>query len=58
MVPLDAFKRAGASQGLKLEAALASAKDFAGVSGGIKIGPDGNAITRVTVLKVRCGELA
>jgi len=58
LVSLDAFKRSGASQGTKLEAALASTKGFAGVSGGIKTGPDGNVIKSVTVLKVRCGELA
>jgi branched-chain amino acid transport system substrate-binding protein len=58
LVLVDAIERAGSTGGPKLRAALASTKDFPGVSGTINIGPDGNAIKSVTVLKVKEGKFA
>jgi len=58
LVLLDAMRRAGTSNGPNVRAALASTKGFAGVSGTINIGPDGNAVKSVTVLKVAGGKFA
>eukprot|EP01022_Parablepharisma_sp_SALTPOND_P022802 TRINITY_DN4656_c0_g2_i1.p3 TRINITY_DN4656_c0_g2~~TRINITY_DN4656_c0_g2_i1.p3 ORF type:complete len:388 (+),score=176.38 TRINITY_DN4656_c0_g2_i1:1222-2385(+) len=58
LVLLDAIRRAGTSNGPSVRGALASTKGFPGVSGTINIGPDGNAVKSVTVLKVKDGKFA
>ncbi|MCF8034016.1 MAG: ABC transporter substrate-binding protein [Desulfarculaceae bacterium] len=58
LVLLNAVKRSRTSNGPNVRAALAATKDFPGVSGTINIGPDGNAVKSVTVLKVQDGRFA
>ena len=55
---IDAMERAGSTQGPKVRAALANTKGFPGVSGTINIGPDGDAVKSVTILKVKDGKFA
>lgn len=56
LVLIDAIKRAGATDGPKLRAALASTKGFEGVSGRINIGADGNAVKSAVILQVKDGK--
>ncbi|MEW5910985.1 MAG: ABC transporter substrate-binding protein [Thermodesulfobacteriota bacterium] len=56
LVLCDALARAGTTNGPKLRAALAATKGFAGVSGTINIGPDGNAVKSAVLLKVKNGK--
>jgi branched-chain amino acid transport system substrate-binding protein len=53
---LDAMKRAGSTDGLKIRDALASTKDFPGVSGVITMGEDGNPIKSMVINKVKDGK--
>ncbi|MDP2992013.1 MAG: ABC transporter substrate-binding protein, partial [Deltaproteobacteria bacterium] len=55
-VLLVAIKRAGRTDGDAIRAALASTRGFGGVSGIIKIGPDGNAVKSAVILQVRGGQ--
>lgn len=55
-VLLDAIKRAGTTDGAAIRAALASTRDFGGVSGVISIGPDGNALKSAVILQVSGGQ--
>jgi branched-chain amino acid transport system substrate-binding protein len=52
---LDAIRRAGSSDPVKIRDALAATKDFEGVSGKISLKPDGNAIKAMVVNKVENG---
>lgn len=52
----DAITRAGGVEGGKVAQALAAAKDFAGVTGVITMGPNHNPIKGVTVIKVDQGQ--
>lgn len=56
LVLLDAIRRAGSTEGAKLRRALAETKGFAGVSGKIDIGPDGNAVKSAVILQVKNGK--
>ncbi len=53
---LDAIKRAGSTEGAKIRDALASTRDFHGVSGTITMGQDGNPIKSVVINKVQDGK--
>ncbi len=53
---LDAARRAGSADPVKIRDALASTKDFEGVSGKITMKPDGNAIKAMVVNKVQNGK--
>lgn len=53
---LDAIKRAGSTDSKKIRDALASTKDFQGVTGKITLQPDGNAIKAMVVNKVKDGK--
>jgi branched-chain amino acid transport system substrate-binding protein len=55
-VLLDAIKRAGRTDGDAIRTALASTRGFGGVSGIIKIGPDGNVVKSAVILQVRGGQ--
>ena len=55
LVLVDALERAGSAEGPKLRQALASTKNFAGVSGKISLGEDGNAVKSAVILKVDKG---
>jgi branched-chain amino acid transport system substrate-binding protein len=52
---VDAIKRAGSSDPVKIREALASTKDFQGVTGTISLKPDGNAVKAMVVNKVKDG---
>lgn len=52
---LDAIKRAGATDGTKIRDALASTKDFQGVSGIMTMGEEGNPIKSMVINKVQGG---
>ncbi len=55
----DAIKRAGTTEGVKLREAIASTKDFDGVTGKITLGPDRNPIgKKLVVLQIDKGQLA
>jgi branched-chain amino acid transport system substrate-binding protein len=56
LVLVDALDRAGSSEGPKLRQALASTKGLVGVTGAINIGPDGNAVKSVAMLRVKDGK--
>ncbi len=56
LVLLDAISRAGSTDGAKVRKALASTKNFQGVSGVINIGPDGNAVKSAVILTVKNGK--
>jgi branched-chain amino acid transport system substrate-binding protein len=53
---IDAIKRAGSVVGPKVRDALASTKDFKGVSGTMTMGPDGNPVKNVVINKVENGK--
>ncbi len=53
---LDAIKRAGSSEPQKIRDALASTKDFDGVTGRITLKPDGNPIKAMVINKVKDGK--
>jgi branched-chain amino acid transport system substrate-binding protein len=55
LVLVDAIERAGSAEGAKLRQALASTRDFVGVSGKLTIGEDGNAVKSAAILKVKDG---
>ncbi|MGH9966224.1 MAG: ABC transporter substrate-binding protein [Pyrinomonadaceae bacterium] len=52
----DALKRAGTSEGSKLRDAIATTKDFAGVTGVITINAERNAVKPAVVLKLQDGK--
>ena len=58
LVLLDAVRRSRTTTGPAIRGALATTKNFPGVSGTINIGEDGNAVKSVTVLKVQGGKFA
>jgi branched-chain amino acid transport system substrate-binding protein len=52
----DAIKRAGTTDGVKLRDAIATTKDFSGVTGNITLGPDRNPIgKKLVVLEIKDG---
>lgn len=53
---VDAFKRAGSTDPAKLRDAIASTKDFAGVTGKITINAERNAEKPITILKIVDGK--
>ncbi len=53
---LDAIKRAGSADSVKIRNALASTKDFEGITGKITLKPDGNAIKAMVINKVKDGK--
>lgn len=53
---LGAIQKAGSTEGAKIRDALASTKDFKGVSGVIAMGEDGNPIKSVVINKVQDGK--
>jgi len=53
---VDAIQRAGSAEPAKIRDALASTKDFEGVTGKITLKPDGNAIKAMVVNKVQNGK--
>src|SRR5262245_50665068 len=53
----DAIKRANSTDGAKIRDAIASTKDFPGVTGKITIGPDRNAVKPAVILEVKNGKL-
>jgi branched-chain amino acid transport system substrate-binding protein len=53
---IDAIKRAGSSDPQKIRDALASTKDFQGVTGEITLKPDGNPIKPMVINKVKDGK--
>jgi branched-chain amino acid transport system substrate-binding protein len=53
---LDAIKRAGSTDPKKIRDALASTKDFEGVTGKITLKPDGDAIKSMVINKVKDGK--
>jgi len=53
----DAIKRAGSTDGAKVRDAIASTKDFAGVTGKITLDKDRNAVKPAVVLQVKDGML-
>jgi branched-chain amino acid transport system substrate-binding protein len=55
-VLVDAIERAKSTEGAKIREALASTKDFAGVSGVLSIGEDGNAKKGMVMLHVKEGK--
>lgn len=55
-ITIDAIKRAGSTDSKKIREALASTKDFGGVSGKITLKPDGNAIKSMVINKVENGK--
>ncbi len=55
-VLVDAIERAKSTEGPKIREALASTKDFAGVSGVLNIGEDGNAKKGMVMLHVKEGK--
>lgn len=53
----DAIKRANTTDGAKVRDAIASTKDFAGVTGIISIDKDRNAVKPAVILQVKNGQL-
>jgi branched-chain amino acid transport system substrate-binding protein len=53
---LDAIQRAGSTDGIKIRDALADTKNFAGVSGIITMGENGNPIKSMVINKVEGGK--
>ena len=53
---VDAINRAGSTEGPKVRDALASTKDFKGVSGSLTMGPDGNPVKSMVINKVENGK--
>ncbi len=58
LVLVDAIERAGSTEGPQLRRALASTRDFLGISGRLSIGQDGNAVKSAAILKVQDGKFA
>src|SRR5215470_12261445 len=56
-VLFDAIKRANSTDGAKIREAIASTKDFAGVTGKITLDQDRNAVKPAVVLQVKDGKL-
>jgi branched-chain amino acid transport system substrate-binding protein len=56
LVLVDALKRAGATEGPKVRAALAATKDFKAVTGTITINPQRDASKAAVILQVRGGQ--
>ncbi len=52
----DAIERAKSTDGAKIRAALATTKNFKGISGTMTIGEDGNAIKSLVIVQVRGGD--
>jgi branched-chain amino acid transport system substrate-binding protein len=52
----DAMRRANSVEGPKVREALATTKDFEGVTGKISIGDDGNAVKSVVINQVKDGK--
>ena len=52
----DAIKRAGSTEGKRVRDALASTKDFAGVTGAITMDEDRNPVKSAVILKVEGGK--
>lgn len=55
-ITVDAIGRAGSADPTKIREALASTKDFEGVTGTISLKPDGNAVKAMVVNKVKDGK--
>jgi len=55
-ITVDAIKRAGSPDPVKIRDALASTKDFEGITGRITLKSDGNAIKAMVVNKVKDGK--
>jgi branched-chain amino acid transport system substrate-binding protein len=55
LITLDAIKRAGSTESVKIREALLTTKDFDGVTGKIVMKPDGNPIKAMVVDKVKNG---
>lgn len=53
---IDAIKRAGSTDSMKIRDALASTKDFEGVTGKISLKQDGNAVKAMVVNRVHNGK--
>lgn len=53
---IDAIKRAKSSNPQKIRDALASTKDFEGITGEITLKPDGNAVKAMVINKVKNGK--
>jgi branched-chain amino acid transport system substrate-binding protein len=53
----DAIKRAGSTDGAKVRDAIASTKDFPGITGKITLDKDRNAVKPAVVLQVKDGKL-
>lgn len=58
LVLADALERAGGIDGPRLRQALASTRDFLGISGRLTIGEDGNAVKSAAILQVKDGRFA
>ncbi len=56
MILADAIKRAGSTDGAKVAAALAAAKDFAGITGKITIDANRNASKPAVILAIKDGQ--
>jgi len=54
-IVLDAIRRAQSTDSIKIRDALASTRDFEGVTGKIALKPDGNAVKAMVVNKVQGG---
>lgn len=52
----DALKRAGAADPVKLKEALASTKDFSGITGKISIDSKHNPVKSITIIQMKNGE--
>jgi branched-chain amino acid transport system substrate-binding protein len=52
----DALKRAGAADPVKLKDALATTKDFKGVTGNVSIDSNHNPVKSITVIEMKDGE--
>jgi branched-chain amino acid transport system substrate-binding protein len=52
----DAMRRANSVEGTKVREALATTKDFEGVTGKITLGDDGNAVKSVVINQVKDGK--
>lgn len=51
----DAIKRAGEANPVKIKEALASTKDFAGITGKLSVDENHNAVKSITILEVKDG---
>lgn len=55
-VLIDAINRAQSTEGVKIRQALATTKNFEGISGKITIGEDGNALKPMVIMQVKNGK--